>query len=195
VTRALRLIILFGLLHTLAACAAAAPAKDGPLEYLDEKTAATVTAVRQPIVFARERRELAVHMRDYVTLAAAAVNRSGKISYVLIAYFWSTLDVRGAPHSVAADAIVIAADDRRLQFSLSGTGAAAQGIALPVHAPPGHNAMPNVYRTDLATLRFIAAARRVAIQAGTDDTAPVYEIWDDERGALDSFVKFMNGES
>ena len=34
-------------------------------------------------------------MRDYVTLAAAAVNRSGKTDYVLVAYDWTTFDEHG----------------------------------------------------------------------------------------------------
>jgi len=181
------------LLQSLAACAAT-PVELGPTEYLDEKTAATVTTVRRPLVFARERRERAANTRDYVTLAAAAVNRSGKITYVLIAYIWSTVDMRGAPRADTAETLVVAADDRRIRFSLDGTRAQDQGIALPVHAPPNQNSVPNVYRTDLATLRFISAARRVAIQVGADDTAPVYEVWDDARDALASFVKFMNGE-
>ena len=177
----------------LAACASA-PAKTQPVEYLDEKTAATVTAVERPIVFARDRRDLAANVRDYVTLAAAAVNRSGKISYVLIAYFWSTVDTRGAPQIVTADTIVLAVDDRRIRLTLGGTRAAEQGIALPVHAPPHEGAVPNVYRTDLATLRYLALGHNLALQAGADDGAPVYQLWDDERGALAAFVKFMNGE-
>ncbi|MGH8264254.1 MAG: hypothetical protein ACRET4_12300 [Steroidobacteraceae bacterium] len=76
------------LASTLCALAGAATAHD-PIEYLDEKTAATVTAVHAPLVFARERRDVAANLRDYVTLVAASVNRSGNISYVLIAYFWS----------------------------------------------------------------------------------------------------------
>jgi hypothetical protein len=193
VTRSIRPLILLVLLQALAACAAT-PANNGPTEYLDEKSAATVTVVRQPIVFARERRDLAANTRDYVTVAAAAVNRSGKITYVLIVYVWSTVDVRGAPRHTAADTLVLAADDRRLRFDLAGTRAADQGIAVPVHAPPGQDAPPNVYATDLATLRFIAAAGRVALRLGADDTAPTYELWDDERPALAAFVKFMNGD-
>ena len=101
----------------------------------------------------------------------------------------------GASRSNTVDTLLVAADDRRMRFSLAGTRAADQGIALPVHAPPGQHALPNVYRTDLATLRYLAAARRIAIQTGADDTAPVYELWDDQQDALSSFVKFMNRES
>jgi hypothetical protein len=193
VTGSIRLIALLGLLQSQAACAAT-PADLGPTEYLDETSAATITVVRHPIVFARERRDRAANARDYVTVAAAAVNRSGKITYVLIVYVWSTVDIRGAPRAAAVDALVLAADDRRIRFTLAGTRAQDQGISVPVHAPPGQNALPNVYATDLPTLRFIAAAGHVAVQVGADDTAPAYELWDDQRISLASFVKFMNGD-
>ena len=181
------------LASTLCAFSGAAAARD-PIEYLDEKTAATVTAVHAPLVFARERRDVAANLRDYVTLVGASVNRSGNISYVLIAYFWSTVDARVGGEAPAVDPIVIAADDRRIELHKSGTRAEEQGIALPIHAPRNHKTDPVVYRTDLATLRFLGASRKLELRTGTDELAPVYELWDDERDDLASFVAFMNGE-
>ena len=87
-----------------ASVVAAAPGTNAPSEYLDEETGATVFFVGQPLVFARERVTLngkvalrespsdppdITHVpRDYVTLAAAAVDRGGKYTYVLVGYFW-----------------------------------------------------------------------------------------------------------
>jgi hypothetical protein len=53
-------------------CAALAGDKR-PREYLDEETAATITVVGDPLVFACAQPNLAANVRDYVTLAAAAV--------------------------------------------------------------------------------------------------------------------------
>ncbi|MBV8742852.1 MAG: hypothetical protein JOZ12_13770, partial [Sinobacteraceae bacterium] len=92
-------------LSFLGGCAAG-PAANHPQEYLDKQTAATISVVDKPLVFARDRPERAVHARDYATIAAAAVNMQGKTDYVLIAYFWSTLD----PHDELRSA-----DDRREQ--------------------------------------------------------------------------------
>lgn len=181
------------LASTLCAPAAAARGHD-PIEYLDEQTAATVTAVYEPLVFARERRDVAANLRDYVTLVAASVNRSGNITYVLIAYFWSTVDARVGGEAPAIDPLVLAGDDRRIELHRSGSRAEAQGIALPIHAPRNHQADPVVYRTDLATLRFLGASRKLELRTGTDEVAPVYELWDDQRDELASFVAFMNGE-
>ncbi len=113
-------------------------ASKAPREYLDEDTAATVTVVAQPLVFANPRTNLAANVRDYVTLAAAAVDRNGKVSYVLIAYFWSTVDPRlrgAAPPS--PEPLVLQADDRRIALALRGHSAHEAGIGVPVHVPAG----------------------------------------------------------
>jgi hypothetical protein len=200
VTSILRLaasaVILAGVLCTLSACTTL-PSAGSPEEYLDPATAATISVVGKPLVFAHERPERAAHMRDYVTLAAAAVNRVGKIDYVLIAYNWTTFDEHGrsGDPSTSADGLIIAADDRRITLSPTGHSAHDAGIGIPVHAPPARSAKPNVYRTDLATLRFIAAARHLSVFKGADDDASTgYEIWDDQRAALAALVRLLSGE-
>lgn len=165
-----------------------------PTEYLDEVTAATITAVAQPLIFARERRDLAANARDYVTLAAAAVNRSGKIQYKLVTYVWSTVDTRTRALETNNSAIVLIGDDRRIRLAPTGRTAQQHGIAQPIHEPPGPTLAPVVYETDLETLRFLAAARSLAVQLGDDSVALSYSIWDDRRDALAQFVRFLKGE-
>ena len=177
----------------LLTCAALA-GDNPPFEYLDEDTGATVTAVEQPLVFEYPRRDLAANAHDYATLAAASVNRGGKIEYVLIVYFWSTVDPR-LRHDALPDAepLVIQADDRRIALKLRGHSAHEAGIGLAVHAPPVGNAAPNVYGTDLAVVRFLAAARHLALLAESNGTTLSYELWDDRRAALGAFVRHMSG--
>ena len=179
----------------LAALAATAFAGAGaPHEYLDEQTGATVTVVDEPLVFAYPRRHLAANARDYATVAAAAVNRGGRIEYVLIVYFWSTVDPRLRDDPLpAAEPLVIQADDRRIALKLRGHSAREAGIGFPVHAPAGDAAEPNVYATDLAAVRFIAAARRLAMIADSKGTTLGYELWSDQRAALGAFVRHMSG--
>jgi hypothetical protein len=165
-----------------------------PEEYLDEQTGATVDLVDAPLVFARDRSERAANLRDYVTLSAASVNRGGKLEYVLVAYVWSTLDPRYAPASALADSILLIADDRRIRLDAAGRTPADLGIAQPVHAPPGQDIKPLVFPTDLGTLRFIAAARSLAVQTQLGEDTVTYELWDDQRRALERYVRFMDGE-
>jgi hypothetical protein len=181
-------------LLALGACDALASDKQ-PQEYLDERTAATITVVGAPLIFAYARTELAANARDYVTLAAAAVNRSGTISYVLIGYFWSTVDPRLRQDALpAAEPLVLQADDRRIELTRRGQSPREAGIGEPVHAPPGPAVTPNVYTTDLAALRFVTAARRLTLLAVSGSTPLRYELWEDHRAALGSFVRHMSGQ-
>ncbi len=185
----------------LAACASGprdvdeAPKKaKQPIEYLDQQSGATVTAMDKPLLFARERSERAANLRDYVTMTAATVNRGGKRDCLLIAYIWSTLDARYEPARPVADALVLLADDRRIQLDARGGTPADYGIVRAVGAPPGRTVKPLVFPTDLATLRYIAAARSLQVQATVSDEVQSYMLWDDQRKALERFVRYLNGE-
>ena len=167
-----------------------------PSEYLDEQTAATITVVGEPLVFAYPHRELAANARDYATLAAAAVNQAGKISYVLIVYFWSTVDPRlrtDAPPVI--EPLVLQGDDRRIQLHLREHSAHEAGIGARVHAPPGDPGPPNVYGTDLATIRYLGAARHLVLLTASDNIPLTYELWEDRRAALRAFVRHMEGDT
>ena len=189
-----RVALPVAVLAALGAGAALAGDKQ-PREYLDEQTAATITVVAEPLLFALPRPELAANVRDYVTLAAAAVNRNGKVSYVLIAYFWSTVDPRLRPEPLPSpEPLVLQADDRRIELALRGHSAHEAGIGEAVHAPPGAAVTPNVYGTDLATLRFVTEARHLTLLADSGGTSLSYELWEDHRMALRSFVHHMNGD-
>ena len=188
----MRLAVLLALLSS--ACATIGGVADAPHEYLDQSTAATVTIVDRPLVFARERSELAANARDYVTLAAAAVDRTGRIDYVLVCYRWSTVDARLDNSPLPdSDTLVVAADDRRIELRSPSHSARDLGIGTPVHPPPGPTSSQYVYRVDLSTLRFIAAARHLRVQLGTGELAPNYDIWTDGRPALGAFVDFLSG--
>jgi hypothetical protein len=178
----------------LAACITL-PDTASPEEYLDPTTAATISIVGKPLVFAHDRPERAAHMRDYVTLAAAAVNRGGKIDYVLVAYDWTTFDAHGRFGEPAAPqaALVVAADDRRITLQLAGHSAHDVGIGTPVHPPPAGPVTPDVFRTDLATMRNIAAARHLSVFKQSDAAATEYPIWDDQRAALGALVDLLSG--
>ena len=185
----------------LTACNTIPPDADDPTpaapeqarEYLDEQTGATISAVDRPSVFSRDRSERAANQRDYVTLAAATVNRGGVREYVLIAYVWSTLDPRYEPANVDPESLVLVADDRRIRLTANGKSSADLGIARGIDAPSGRGAKPLAFPTDLATMRFIAAARSLEVQAKADDTVVTYILWDDQRKSLDRFVHFLEG--
>src|SRR5512139_2282260 len=94
---------------------AASPPVAGEREYLDARTAATVTVGTPVLVFARERPELAVHARDYLTLVPVDVNRAGTHAQYFVGYAWSTIDKRTLHDGTASQArFELVADGRRI---------------------------------------------------------------------------------
>ena len=168
-------------------------AGNGPLEYLDEETGTTVTAVGQPLLFACARPEFA-NARDYVTLAAAAVNRTGTITYVMIGYFWSMVDprLRGS-ESVAAQQLRLQADERSIVLTLQGSSAHEIGIGVPVHRPPFGTGTPYVYDIDLPTMRIIAASHHLELHIESNGTLLTYKLFEDRRVALREFMRRVDG--
>jgi hypothetical protein len=192
-----RLIVMIA--FCIAGACTTLPSEDTPQEYLDKETAATISAAGRPIVFARERPELAVHMRDYVTIAAAAVDVGGRTDYVLIVYFWTTFDPHGRATSsrrlpgAEPPNLIVIGDDRRIELRLEAASAHDAGVGFAIHAPPDRDSKPNVYRTDLATLRYLAAARHLSV-LDANDSGVSYEIWQDGRPALQALVRRLSGE-
>jgi hypothetical protein len=186
-----RPILLVMFAWTLHACAA-----DGslPHEYLDEKTAATVTTAAKPMVFAHERPDVAAHSREYVTLAPAALDRGGAIDYYLFAYFWSTVDPRSTTHSTTgAGQLTLLADDRHIQPALFGHSAEEAGVGNALAAPPGHQWVLQVYRTDIPTLRFLSEARQITVAIETPQGPVAYDLWRDQRESLKALVQRLEG--
>jgi hypothetical protein len=174
------------LLLALAACAAA---PQRPSEYLDETTGATITSVEVPLVFARARPELAYGARDYVTLAAANVNRTGHVEQVFLGYIWSTIDPRMRRDAEPArQRLIIFADDRLIELSSDNRTAQEVGIAHLIAEPPGANATQSIFPTDTATLRFLAAARRLRLSIRDGADPRPFDLWGDGRGALAGFL-------
>jgi hypothetical protein len=163
-----------------------------PLEYLDEVTGATVTVVSRPLVFT-ERSGVVANARDYVTLAVAAVDQSGKISYVVMAYFWS-VGVSRPVAPAAAEPLVLQADDRRIQLELRGAPARELGIGVPVHKPPFGAATPNIYAIDLPTMRLIAESHHLTLRVESQGTYLNYELFEDRRVALKELVRRVDGK-
>jgi hypothetical protein len=178
-------------LAVLGACASSS----GPREYLDEKTAATISVVSKPMVFAHERPELAAHSREYVTLAAAAVNHGGAVDYYLFVYFWSTVDRRAAPASpVTSDELIIAADDRHIRPQVFGHSPQEAGVGGAIGAPPGNRWTLHIYRSDLGTLHFLSEARQIAVTTPSSEGPTTYELWSDQRGSLRALVRRLEGQ-
>jgi hypothetical protein len=170
----------------IAGCTFPAPR---PPEYLDPDTAALVTTVNSPIIFARTDNDVAANARQYATVAAVSVNRSGRYEYVLLVYLWSTLDPRLGIDRHPGQNIILLADDRAIRLVRDNRTLYAVGISTPLHAPEHIRGQPRIYRTDRETLQFLAQARRVRLLLEGDEDPRPFDIWTDGRHALAQFSK------
>jgi hypothetical protein len=197
------------LLLAVSAVAAASEA-NAPREYLDEETGATVFFVGRPLVFEREsapfnginggvvrarpedRLDVTLAPRDYVSLAAAAVDRSGRYTYVLIGYFWLVGTPQPSQNACFdREHLVLQLGDRRIELAPFDGSARDAGISQPIHRPSIGNAQPVVYTIDLATLGLIAESAHPVLYCGAE-TAPLkYELWEDRLPALRELVRHL----
>ena len=180
------------MLACMAACALAIASNGRPNEYLDQETGATVAVVRQPLVFVRERSGFG---RDYVTLAAAAVDQSGRLTYMLVGYIWSVgSPVAAGDTRLAAEGVTLQADDRRIELALANRSTRELGIGVPVHRPPLGSATPYAYLVDLATVRLLAESHRLSLDVHDNSGSVSYQLFEDGRSALREFVRSVWAE-
>jgi hypothetical protein len=159
------------------------------LEIYDEQTGNTLSVVRAPLIFARDRTDVAAHARDYVTLAAVEVDHSGEYREYLLVYRWSTVDRRmSAPPDPQAGQLEILTDGRAIH--LTAMEELPISVSRPeLHAPRHAHPVIHAYRIDVATLRYIARSRELTVRLPQEELATPFKIWNDGRTALGQFVK------
>lgn len=176
------------LLLCLLPVASSQAANDGVREYVDETTAASITASNEPLIFARERTDLAVNARDYVTLVPVEINRSGKRACFWSGYLWSTIDRRNRqPWLAEGDELVLLADGRPIPLRISGGTLRDQGVAEPITPSPVRSAIPVLFPAAMEEIAYVAHASEVSIEllhAGTNET---FVLW---KGRPSTFAAF-----
>jgi hypothetical protein len=196
--------LLASLLLPAASVVAAASDANAPREYIDEETGATVFFVARPLVFAHGRPtfgggvprsslvapDISAAPRDYVTLAAAAVDRGGKYTYVLIGYFWSVGAPPGENACFGREHLVVQLADRRIELVPFDGSARDAGISQPIHRP-STDAKPAVYLSDLATLGLIAESPHPVLYCGAEKAPLTYELLEDRLPALKELVRHL----
>ena len=183
---------------------AAASEENAPREYLDDETGATVKFVGAPLVFARHRagqgwstteqqNYLTLAPRDYVTLSAAAVDRSGRYTYALIGYFWFVGARESSENAcIGREHLIQELMDRRIELAPFDGSAHDAGISQPIHRPSLARAKPAVYPIDLATLGLIAESAHPVLYC-VAETAPLkYKLLEDRLSALRELVRQLN---
>jgi hypothetical protein len=159
-------------------------------EILDEKSGDTLLAVASPLVFARERSDVAAHARDYVTLVAVQVDHSGKTTEFLLLYRWSTVDRRMSPPPDAnAGELRILAEGRTIDLMPLDRVPLSLSLRRELHVPDHGDVIAHAYLVDSTTLRFIAASRDLTVRMPQERLDMPFGLWEDGRIALGQFIQ------
>lgn len=167
-----------------------------PRSVLDPRTGITLLVADQPLIFARERRDIAVQARDYLTLVAAEINEAGRRRLLLAAHQWSTIDARAADYRPSAqNVLLLVADGRDLRLRPLPQSAAAAWADSPALRPPqAAEVVTAVYEIEAATLEYIATSHRITA-AYPDSFALPFALWRDGRPAMLRLLDARGGPS
>jgi hypothetical protein len=172
----------------LAACGATQPAR--PRELLDETTGNTLSVVAAPLVFARQRNDVAAYARDYATLVAAEIDQSGTYHDYLLLYRWSTVDRRmSPPPDPAAGTLRIIAEGRVLDLTPLDYMPTGLEHRRELYVPPHGDIVAHAYAVNTDTLRYIAASGSLSVQMPQEALSEPFTLWQDGREALREFAK------
>jgi hypothetical protein len=181
------LVVLLAL-TALASCATRTPPASD--EFFDEENASTLLVTAKPLVFARERSDVAAHARDYATLVAVEIDNSGDYTQYLLLYRWSTVDRRmSPPPGPDAGALRILADGRPIDLQPLDRLPVNLLQRRQLHMPKLDEIVPRGYKTDPATLNFIATSRELLVRMPQEPLATPFTLWEDGRNALKQFLQ------
>ena len=183
----IRVAMMAAALVVLTACIGQRPA--ATREILDEQTGNTLFVGAKPLVFARERSDVAAHARDYVTLMAVAVNESGRYTEYLLLHRWSTVDRRMlSPPDPSASELRILAEGRKIDLAPLDEVPMSLSSRPELHGPKHGDAITRAYKVDLETLHFIAESRTLAVRMPQESLNIPFGLWADGRASLTQFV-------
>jgi hypothetical protein len=179
---------LFAFIPLLLGACGSTPAAPGR-EIFDEQTGNTWTVVSKPIVFARERTDVAAHARDYATLVAVEVDHSGTFKDYLLLHRWSTVDKRMSPPPAPdAGELHLLSEGRELNLKPLPSLPIGVDSRRDLHVPAHGAAVTYAFAVDQDTLRFIAASRVLKLRMPQESLDTPFQIWEDGRGALSEFL-------
>jgi hypothetical protein len=180
--------MLLSVLFVLAGCASLPPPESGTL--LDQSTGSTLLFVTRPMVFSRERSDVAAFARDYATLVAIETDVGGVYQYYLLLYRWSTVDKRMAPLPLATHGeLHLEGDGRVIVLPALAQVPVSEANLAALYYPPHADAVTHAYRTDAATLRFIAQTSRISLRLPQELLDIPFSLREDGRASLAQFVR------
>lgn len=172
----------FALAVLLVGCTTPVPA---PRTTIDPSTGVSLIVADEPLVLARERRDVAAQARDYLTLVAAEIDEAGNRRLIFAAHEWSTIDSRTADvRPVAGAELLLVADGRDFRLKpLTGPFVDQYAKNPALKRPDDAEVVTTLYEADPDMLGFIGASHTLSASFPKSFALP-FELWRDGRPAL-----------
>ncbi|MDP8986588.1 MAG: hypothetical protein M3N97_16405 [Pseudomonadota bacterium] len=172
----------------LVACTAAP--SNPSREIFDEQSASTLLVAGAPLVFARDRSDVAAHARDYATLVAVEIDVSGEYRQYVLLYRWSTVDRRMSPPPRPDDGeLVILADGRTIDLLPLPQFPVDLRARRALHIPARDEVVAHAYPVDPATLHYLATSRELTVRMPRERLDTPFRLFEDGRKALVQFLE------
>jgi hypothetical protein len=155
-----------------------------PREYLDEQTAATITAVKQPWIFTREQ-NVDNGQRDFLHLYAIDVNRMGEHRQYIAALQSSAADTSVRP------ILELTAGGQTHTLEALAQSPHEIGIAQPIAESYTLTSAWWFYPVDKQTLATLANAGDLRAQMIVGNEPVAYALWRDGREALSGLTAVL----
>jgi hypothetical protein len=175
----MRTLIYAGTLAILSACAATP--KVDPRQYLDEETAATITAVPEPWIFHREG---TTPQLDFIHLYAIDVNRMGEHrQYLVVVKHWPAPDFASEP----IPALEVSAQGQQVRLNAVQASARELGIGQSLDKTAPKGAQSWFYPVDQSVLEVVSRGPDLKLGLAHRDGLASYIVWRDGQPAFHEF--------
>lgn len=164
-----------GLLALVSLIGCTASPTRSPREYLDEQTAATITAVAEPWILVRE--GSSGSERDFLNLYAIDVNRMGHHRQYIAALQWF-------PSSSALPVLELHGGGEPISLRAIDEDARSLGIGAPLAPPPVMGSKWWYFPVDKRVLASLAQVRSLRAKLVANDARTTYTAWRDGSAEL-----------
>ena len=179
-----------GLLSLVLICLGCADAPSvAPRAYLDERTAATITVVAEPWIFAREDANATIDQRDVLNLYAINVNRMGDHRQYFAAL--QSLPPRDAEGRELSPTLELRVGGEVVSFSPSAENPHELGVAQPVAKAYTLGSRWWFFPVRKDVLAGIATSADVQAALVFDGVRKPYVLWRDGRAEAEAFMSAL----
>jgi hypothetical protein len=149
-------------------------------ERLDPQTAATVRATVTPFIYAHELPQFSANSRDYLSVGAVDVDRSGDHRYYLVAVLWSTIDRRraGLAPPAPAERIEMSLAGKVRSIDAAGHDGRPLGVSAPIATPATGYLNESWYPVTPADLRNFATSPPATVTVVQDSAPIAFHAWE-----------------